>query len=236
MRTSWLDVRIVERARPRSAGHRSTAAYWPLTPGGSEVVVFRSLIRPRGRTVAAAFVIVLAVGASACGGESKSSTATTTTRPPSTTSTSGPTTSSSAPDDTAVRSAYEAASRAFIDAAAIPDPNFAAVAATHTGPMLEQTRNLLRALQADGRFIRYPLNSQYRIDVKSVDVTGDVARMSVCVVDDGERVERASGRVIAGGVVTVQWTAAMRRAEGVWRLAERREEGRWDGVAGCAAG
>lgn len=132
-------------------------------------------------------------------------------------------------------SAYEAASRAFIDAAAIPDPSFPAVAATHTGPMLEQTTNLLRALQLDGRYIRYPANSQYRIDVEGVEVTGDVARLAVCVIDDGERVERASGNVIAGGVVTVQWTAAMRRVDGTWRLAERREESRRDGIAGCAA-
>ena len=138
-------------------------------------------------------------------------------------------------EDDAVGAAYEAASRAFIDAAAVPDPNFPAIAATHTGPMLEQTTNLLRALQLDGRFIRYPDNSQYRIDVETVDTTGDVARMSVCVVDDGERVDRASGEVIAGGVVTVQWTAAMRRVDGTWRLAERREEARWDGIAGCAA-
>lgn len=101
--------------------------------------------------------------------------------------------------------------------------------------MLEQTTNLLRALQLDGRYIRYPANSQYRIDVEGVEVTGDVARLAVCVIDDGERVERASGNVIAGGVVTVQWTAAMRRVDGTWRLAERREESRRDGIAGCAA-
>lgn len=102
--------------------------------------------------------------------------------------------------------------------------------------MLEQTHNLLRALELDGRFIRYPSNSQYRIEVDDVDVTGDVGRLTACVVDDGERVDRATGEVIAGGVVTVQWTAALRRVDGTWRLAERREEGRWDGVAGCAVG
>lgn len=199
------------------------------------MVAFRSLTLPRRRSLAAVLVLALGVGVGACGGGgNRSSSATTTSHPSSTTS--APTTSSSAPDDTEVRSAYEAASRAFIDAAAIPDPNFPAVAATHTGPMLEQTRNLLRALRADGRFIRYPPNSRYRIDVKSVEMTGDVARMQVCVVDDGERVERATGQVIAGGIVTVQWTAAMRRVEGAWRLAERREDGRWDGVAGCAVG
>lgn len=152
------------------------------------------------------------------------------------TSASSITTTTVEPDKAAVSAAYEAASRAFIEAAAIPDPDFPAIADTHTGPMLEQTHNLLRALRMDGRFIRYPANSRYQIGVERVDVTGDVARMSACVVDDGERVDRATGNVIAGGVVTVRWTAAMRRVDGTWRLAERREEARWDGVAGCAAG
>lgn len=173
--------------------------------------------------------------AGACSDDDDGASATSTTaRPAVSASTQRTTSTTIADDNAAVTSAYEAASRAFIDAAAIPDPNFPAVAATHTGPMLEQTTNLLRALQLDGRFIRYPPNSQYRISVDEVEVTDDVARLSACVVDDGERVERASGSVIAGGTVTVQWTAAMRRVDGTWRLAERREEARWDGVAGCA--
>lgn len=175
--------------------------------------------------------LVLAVSCSDDdGGGASAGKSTSTTRRASTTTTVDPSEAVAAE----VTSAYESASRAFIDAAAIPDPNSAAVAASHTGPMLEQTRKILRALQADGRFIRYPANSQYRIDVENVDLSGDVARMSVCVVDDGERVDRASGNVIASGVVTVRWTAAMQRVDGSWRLAERREEARWDGVAGCA--
>lgn len=134
-----------------------------------------------------------------------------------------------------MQAAYEAASQAFIEAAAIPDPNYPALAATHTGPMLEQRRQTLRALQLDHRIIRYPQPSQYRIEFESVSITGDVARLVVCVVDDGERVEKDTGRVIASGVGTVRGTAAMQRVEGTWRLAERREDQRWDGVAGCAA-
>lgn len=156
----------------------------------------------------------------------------------STTTNSSSTTTTSAPtgdEAELVRDAYERASRAFIGAAAIPDPDAPAIGETHTGPMLEQTRNVLRALRADGRVIRYANDSKYRIEISKVVVTGDVARLVACVVDDGQRIDQASGSVIAGGVVTVEWLAALQRIDGTWRLAERREEGRWEGVAGCAS-
>lgn len=130
--------------------------------------------------------------------------------------------------------AYEAASRAFIDAAAIPDPAFPALAATHTGPMLTQRREVLLALKADGRIIRYPQPTQYRIEIETVEVDQDVAHLVVCVVDDGQRVQLSTGEVVAGGVVTVRARAAMRRVSGSWRLAERVKEVEWEGVAGCA--
>jgi hypothetical protein len=133
-----------------------------------------------------------------------------------------------------IAEAYEAASSAFIDAAAIPDPEFPALASTHAGPMFEQRRETLRALKLDGRVIRYPAASRYRIEVESLVVNGGVARLTVCVVDDGERVNLATGEVIASGTTTVRWLVAMRLVDGSWRLAERREESRWDGVTGCA--
>ena len=173
----------------------------------------------------------------ACGGGDDTSAPTTTaaSRP---TTTDRATTSSTTPsdaDEAEVRAAYEAASQAFIDAAAIPDPNHPALAATHTGPMLEQRRDTLLGLQADGRVIRYPSPSQYRIAITSIDIDGDVARLVACVVDDGERVDAASGAVVASGVGTVEWRAAMRRVDGEWLLAERLENQRWEGVAGCAS-
>lgn len=136
-----------------------------------------------------------------------------------------------------VEAAYVAASRAFIDAAAIPDPEFPALAATHTGPMLEQRREVLLGLRTDGRVIRYPPNSQYRIEVNrdSIEVEGDVARFEICGVDDGERMVAGTGEIVAGGVVSVQARVAMQRVDGVWKLAERQQIAEWEGVAGCAA-
>lgn len=195
----------------------------------------------RSLSVARLLVLVALVllGAAACSDDdgdgsavSSDSTTSTTIRPSTTTTTTDPT----AALEAEISEAYEASSRAFIDAAAIPDPNLPALAATHTGPMHEQRRGVLLALQADGRVIRYPENSQYRVEIDedSFEVDGDVARFEICGVDDGERVVAATGEVVAGGVVTVEARVAMQRVDGVWRLAERQQLAEWEGVAGCA--
>jgi len=177
-------------------------------------------------------VLVAAACSDDDGGTVASDSTTTSTTRRSTTST---TVDPSEALEEEVEAAYLASSRAFIDAAAIPDPDFPALAATHTGPMLEQRREVLLGLQTDGRVIRYPPNSQYRIEVSDIEIDGDVARFVVCVVDDGETVVASSGEVVAHGLFTVQARAAMRRVDGTWRLAERLEDGEWEGIAGCAA-
>lgn len=232
--TSLWDVRLVERVRSAASGIRSTASFaLPRVHGGSEVVASRSLIYRR-RWLAAGFVLALLLGTNACGGDDDNSTPTTTSRQ-STTTTSQTTTSSSAaaPDDAAVEAAYDAANRAFIDAAAIPDPNFGAISATHTGPMLDQRRDVLRALQVDGRVIRYPANSQYRVVIKSIRTEDGVSRIQFCAVDDAERVDAKTGEVISQGVVTVRGEAALRQEGGVWKLAEQRFDSRIEGSASC---
>ena len=182
--------------------------------------------------VLALTVLVAAACSDDDGGAVASDSTTSSTARRSTTST---TVDPSKPLEEEVEAAYVASSRAFIDAAAIPDPNLPALAATHTGPMLEQRRGVLLGLRTDGRVIRYPPNSQYRIEVRDIEIDGDVARLDVCVVDDGETVVAASSEVVAHGLFTVQARAAMRRVDGTWRLAERVEEGEWEGIAGCAA-
>lgn len=195
----------------------------------------------RSRSAARLLVLVALVllSAAACsdddgdgGAVSSDSTTSTTTRPSTTTTMADP----AAAIEAEVSEAYESSSRAFIDAAAIPDPNLPALAATHTGPMYDQRRGVLLALQADGRVIRYPENSQYRVEIDedTIEVDGDVARFEICGVDDGERVVAATGEVVAGGVVTVEARVAMQRVDGVWKLAERQQLAEWEGVAGCA--
>ena len=183
------------------------------------------------RWPALALALVLTLGA--CGGDGKNDDATPTTQRSTTTTSRSSTSTTSAPDDSSVREAYEAASRAFIDAAAIPDPDFAAIAATHSGPMLEQRREVLRALKADGRVVRYPPNSQYRIVIESVETNGDVSRLRFCAVDDGQRIDIKTGEVVSEGVVTARGDAALRLEAGVWKLAEQKFDSRTEG-ASCA--
>lgn len=135
-----------------------------------------------------------------------------------------------------VSAAYKAANQAFIDAGEIPDPQLPALAATHVDPMLEQSRKIVRSLQLGGRVARYPNPSKYRVEVDepSIAVDGDVVRFDACMVDDGQIVEAASGRVLNDRVSTVHWRVAMRRVVGAWRLAEQKKLEEWEGVAGCA--
>lgn len=177
-------------------------------------------------------LLVYAVALGACSDDDdpgQSGTTTTTTRPSTTSSTMPPDDAEAA----VVRAAYEAANRAFIEAAAVPDPNHADIAATHTGPMLEQTRDVLAALQRDQRIIRYPADSQYRIVVDDVEVDGDVARLEFCGIDDGERIDARTGEVISSGVLTARGDAAMRFEGGIWKLAEQSFTSREEGVAAC---
>lgn len=188
----------------------------------------------RARARLAAVVLGLSVallGACSDDGQSDDAVETTSTtrRPTTTTSTTQPTDT----DEAAVREAYEAANRAFVDAAAIPDPDHPAVAATHTGPMLEQSRDVLGALRRDNRVIRYPDNSVYEVVVDDVEVEGDVARFSFCAVDDGERVDARTGEVVSSGVLTARGEAAMRREGDAWKLAEQSFTSREEGVAEC---
>lgn len=154
---------------------------------------------------------------------------TSTTTAPSTTTSTSPRDG----DEVAVRAAYDAANKAFIDAAAIPDPERPDLLATHTGPMLKQTQDVLRALKSEGRAIRYPSPSKYRIEISDVRIEGDVARLRFCGVDDAQRVEIASGRVISAGVISARGRAALRQVDGVWKLAEQDFDSREDGELAC---
>jgi len=141
-------------------------------------------------------------------------------------------------EEQAVTQALEAAFQARIDAAAPPAPNpdFAALAETHTGLMLERWRNTVMGLQLNEFAIRYPENSQRRLEIESFSFEGqDVVILEVCTVDDGERIAVPTGEVLSSGVATIHSREAMRREGGVWKLAEREELSVDEGVVGCAA-
>jgi hypothetical protein len=176
---------------------------------------------------------LLLVVTGACSSGS-TATATSTTRPRSSTTT---TSALDSPQD-AVVAAYDAAGRAYVEAAAIPDPDLPALAATTVDPLLAQSRKAIRSLKLEGRAGRYPSPSKYRTDVdpSTIQIDGDVAKLEACVVDDGQIIEVSTGRVLDDSLSTVLWQAALRRVDGTWRLAEQRVMSRWEGEAGCAVG
>lgn len=186
--------------------------------------------------------VALAVGLtalSACGGDDDDAAdedPSTTSAPETTTTTAD----AAAAKEAAVREARQAADQAWIDSTAppTPDPDAPVIAETHVGPMLDQLVETARGLERNGWAIRYPENSQYQFDIESVRFSEDdgqpVAFLEVCTVDDGERIVADTGEVLAGGLRTIHATEAMREVDGVWKLAERREDEPKEGVAECA--
>jgi hypothetical protein len=195
----------------------------------------REAVRSRRRSVVGLLIVaVLLAGCGDDAGSDEADGATTTTIASTTTS---PTTDPEAAERQAVTDALEAADDAFLAAAAppVPNPDLPALIETHTGPMLEQRQEVVLGLRGNGWAIRLPEDSRLRLEVQSVEFdSDDVAILDVCAVDDGERFVVETGEVIAEGLFTVQSTDAMQRVDGVWKLAERREENRWEGEAGCA--
>lgn len=140
-------------------------------------------------------------------------------------------------EEEAVEAAYEEASQARIEALAppTPDPDDPALAETHTGPMLEQVREVATGMRAERLAIRYPDDSERRVEVESVEFEDDdVAILELCIVDDGERVDLETGEVLAGGVFSGRVTAAMQRVDGRWKLAEREQGEQQEGTGACA--
>jgi hypothetical protein len=194
-------------------------------------------VERRRPMVLVALALVLASSAAACsddGGEAADGATTSTSTESSTTATIE---DREAAQRQAVIDAYLAAEEAAAEASAPPTPNpeHPALLETHTGPMLVQRQEVFRGLRANGWAIRLPEGSKYREEVESVEFeSDDSAILNVCVVDDGERFVVATGEVISSGLATGEITAAMRLVDGVWKLAERREEQQWEGEAGCA--
>lgn len=190
-------------------------------------------------TVVAMVVALVAVSACSSGDDDDAADGdepSTTTEAPETTST---TADVRAREEDAVRQARQAAADAWIDSTAPPeaDPDAPVIAETYVGPMLELLVETARGLKINGWAIRYPEDSQYDLDITSIrfdeDDGQEIAFIEVCTVDDGERIVIDTGEVLDGGVNTVRATEAMRKVDGAWKLAERREDSTLEGVAQC---
>lgn len=194
----------------------------------------------RARRAVTATVVGGALGllAVSCGGGSEKSD-----DKPRRTTTTEETTTTLDPEEAArqaVIDARQAAADAEIDALAPPKPNpdLPTLEETHTGLMLDRMKETAGGLAASGIAVRFPTNSKHRLDIDSIrfqTVEGqEVAFIEVCTVDDSERVQVSSGKVAQSGVVTIKSSEAMKKIDGVWKLAERRQDSVEEGVTGCA--
>ncbi|HMG41403.1 MAG TPA: hypothetical protein VK611_08735 [Acidimicrobiales bacterium] len=181
----------------------------------------------------------LSLVVSACSGDDNDAEQ----QPRTTTTEADPTTTTLNPEEAArneVITAREAAADAWADALAAPAPNpdLPELVETFTGLMFDRLVETASGMERTGVAQRYPDDSQRRIEVESIRfevVDGqEVAFLEVCTVEDSERIVVATGEVLDSGVRTYRAAEAMRKVDGVWKLAERRQDSREEGVTGCA--
>lgn len=219
-----------------AVGHRGRR--WVLPSRRRSVAGGRFRLRAFALPSLAALLLLTACG----GGDDRPAAAdesdrrTTTTAPAETTSTLSP----RQQEEQAVREAHAAAIRAREESAAAPaaNPDLPAITETHTGLMLQEWQATTSGMRTAGWVDRFPPNTQHRVEIDSIrfdEVNGQqVAYLDVCAVNDSERVDLQTGEAVSGGVFTFQVTDAMQKVDGRWKLAERQERARWEGVAGCA--
>jgi hypothetical protein len=86
----------------------------------------------------------------------------------------------------------------------------------------------------EGRAFRAPPEPRNFRRVTVVSVEGDRAEVQECFVDDGQVIERDTGRVLNEAVSTQSVLGSLRRVDGQWRVSGSELVQRWEGVAGCA--
>lgn len=188
--------------------------------------------------MAAAATALVLVGA-ACGGSSKSASP---SEPTSTVNTAPPAGPSPVVEAAAeqermkqeVLDAYLAGWKAKRDSNDPPNPDWPALAETHTGPALQQVVDNRRAFQITGRVGRYPEGSVAREQPEVVTVQEDQATVRDCRVDDSQIVITSTGQVVNDLVGTALFEAAMVVEDGRWKVRSLKVIDEWDGVAGCA--
>ncbi len=146
-----------------------------------------------------------------------------------------PTTLSTAEIERAVLDAYLAGWEAKRVSNDPPDPEFPALAETHTGPALEQAVQNRKAFLVTGRVGRFPEDSVAERQAEVVSVEPDEAVVRDCSVDDSQIVIAATGEVVNDLVATVLFEGSMVVEDGRWKLRSLKVVEEWEGVAGCAA-
>jgi hypothetical protein len=180
----------------------------------------------------------LVLGASSCGGGDDQAAETTTTTaqarstPPSTTQPSTTTTEPATPEEE-VEAAFLDAMAVFYDVSRSPDPDDERPAETRTEPILSRVRDVLADAREDDLFVRYPDDRPPVPEILALEVDGEEATITVCIIDDAQQVRRSDERVIDDDVVTRFQETEMERVDGTWKIADGQSKGEWRDGGGC---
>lgn len=177
--------------------------------------------------------------------ETTTTVATTTTAPTTTTTTLPPTTTTTLSEEEQaeqeVIDAYEAAVEVQQDAFAEPvDPDHPELEEHLVGGALNESRNTLETMVANGWASRFPADPVMDIDIevdRFDEVDGaEVAHLSVCVVTNEETywVENGAAVPHLQGLRTGELEVEMRKVDGVWKAADAPPHEAEEGRTGCA--
>ncbi|MCU0310583.1 MAG: nuclear transport factor 2 family protein [Acidimicrobiales bacterium] len=158
------------------------------------------------------------------------STAAPPTSAPATTTTSPPPLS----DEDQVAELYRRFWMVAIDAGNPADPSSPVIPAIATGAALDGFRAGLQNFAETGRSLRLPQPSVSGVFDLVVTVSGDVATIDACVVDDAIVFDRVNGRTLNDQVASGPVEAVARRTEDGWRIERSTQPVQEFGTGGCA--
>jgi hypothetical protein len=175
-----------------------------------------------GRWLAATAVVLL-LGATSCSDDDDD-----TAESSSTSSTTTPTTVS---PEAEVKTAY----KAFADMGArllqAPNPEDPEIAQRTSGEAQADLITGLTQLRDAGQ--HYELGPQYGQEVLSVALTNTGATGKVCVVDDVQLLDNATGNVLGEGTTTARWTVSLVEPDEQWLVETIAEEEIGEGALPC---
>lgn len=150
-----------------------------------------------------------------------------------------PTTTTPTPPPTPedeVSAAYLRATDAMARAFTTSNPDDPDLAQTQTSPALDDLRKVLLDRQTDGQVLRYPGGTPPSQVISTVVLTSEFeAILEVCIVDNAQLVDRATGSVLDDDVVSRHHEVHMVRADATWLIRENRLTSLTEGPTGCSS-
>jgi hypothetical protein len=183
-------------------------------------------------------VAVLVAGGlvvAACGGSGGHASTVGTTPDPAPPPTFGPatTTAPTPSDEEQIAATYRAFWTVAIDAGDPPDPRSALLGDVATGEALAGLQSGLRNFSETGRALRLPVPTVSGVFDLAIEVSGDAATISACVIDDAIAFDRVNGRVLNDQIASGPVEAVARRSADGWRIERSSQPIQEEGVGGC---